>query len=199
MRWFELFCFSNTSNARIFWSGNRRKFYSYKFEMACVCIFQFLLSEHILCKKNVVIVKKFDTEILTYLYILRSPEFIYPIFAVMYECVCACVYVRVCVCVCVCMWVNTSKRYIRLSSNLGCILKVTIRRTLLILVNAWCIVYFYRSAKIILICYCPWSQIIVSVQVSESCIPLIRNLVLVLTVIVLHTIPILVTLGLKAF
>ena len=50
----------------------------------------FLLSEHILCKESIVIVKKFDFEILTYLYVLRSPEFIYTIFAVMYACMCVC-------------------------------------------------------------------------------------------------------------
>ena len=48
----------------------------------------FLLSEHILCKKNIVIVKKFDLEIFTYLYVLRSPEFIYAIFTVMYVFIC---------------------------------------------------------------------------------------------------------------
>ena len=42
-----------------------------------------------------VIVKKFDFEILTHLYVLRSPEFIYAIFAVMYVCMCVCVYVCV--------------------------------------------------------------------------------------------------------
>ena len=54
----------------------------------------FLLSEHILCKESIVIVKEFDFEILTYLYVLRSPEFIYAIFGVMYVCMCLCV----CVC-----------------------------------------------------------------------------------------------------
>ena len=53
----------------------------------------FLLSEHILCKESIVIVKKFDFEILTHLYVLRSPEFIYAIFSVMYVCVCVCIYV----------------------------------------------------------------------------------------------------------
>ena len=57
----------------------------------------FLLFEHILCKESIVIVKKFDFEILIYLYVLRSPEFIYAIFGVMY--------VRMCVCVCVCVYV----------------------------------------------------------------------------------------------
>ena len=56
----------------------------------------FLLSEHILCKESIVIVKKFDLEILTYAYVLGSLEFIYAIFAVMY----VCMFVRVCVCVC---------------------------------------------------------------------------------------------------
>ena len=47
----------------------------------------FLLSKHILCKESIVTVKKFDFEILTYLYVLRSPEFIYAIFTVMYVCI----------------------------------------------------------------------------------------------------------------
>ena len=37
----------------------------------------FLFSKHILCKESMVIVKKFDFEILTYLYVLRFPELIY--------------------------------------------------------------------------------------------------------------------------
>ena len=57
----------------------------------------FLLSEHILCKESIVIVKKFDFEILTYLYVLRPQEFIYAIFAVMHVCMCICA----CVCICV--------------------------------------------------------------------------------------------------
>ena len=59
--------------------------------------FYLLLSEHILCKVSFVIVKKLDFEILTYLYVLRSSEFIYAIFGVMYICM------RVCMCVCVCV------------------------------------------------------------------------------------------------
>ena len=54
---------------------------------------RFLLSEHILCKESIVIMKEIDFEILTDFYALRSPEFIYVIFTVMY--VCMCVYVRV--------------------------------------------------------------------------------------------------------
>ena len=61
-----------------------------------------LLSEHLLCKESIVIVKKFHFEILTYLYALRAPEFIYDIFAVMYVCMCVCV----CVCVYVCVYVS---------------------------------------------------------------------------------------------
>ena len=53
----------------------------------------FFLSEHITFKKNIVIVKKFDFEILAYLYILGSSEFIYSIVTVINVCVCACVYV----------------------------------------------------------------------------------------------------------
>ena len=47
----------------------------------------FLLSNHILCKKIIVIMKKFDFKVLTYLYVCRSAEFIYAIFTVMYACV----------------------------------------------------------------------------------------------------------------
>ena len=61
-----------------------------------------LLSEHILCKESIVNDKKFDFEILTYLYVFRSPEFIYAIFGVMYVCMCVCMCVCLCVCVCVC-------------------------------------------------------------------------------------------------
>ena len=48
----------------------------------------------------------------------------------------------------VCMRVNTiaSKQCIRLSSNLVCILQVAVRRTLLILMNIGCIV-FYKSTR----------------------------------------------------
>ena len=53
----------------------------------------FLLSEHVLCKESIVIVKKFAFEILTYLYVFMSSEFICAIFMVMY--VCICVYVCV--------------------------------------------------------------------------------------------------------
>ena len=60
-----------------------------------------LLSGHILCKESIAIVKKFDCEILTYLYVLRPPDFIYAIFEAMYVCVCVSVCVCVCVCVCV--------------------------------------------------------------------------------------------------
>ena len=58
-----------------------------------LCNNVFLLSEHMLRKKSFVIVRKFDFEILTYLSVLRSPEFIYAIFEVMYVCVYVCVYV----------------------------------------------------------------------------------------------------------
>ena len=53
-----------------------------------------LLSEHILCKESIVIVKEFDFEIFTYLCVFRSPEFLYAIFMVMYVCMCVCVYVN---------------------------------------------------------------------------------------------------------
>ena len=55
----------------------------------------FLLFEHMLCKKSIVIVKKFDFEIFIYLHVFRPPEFFYANFMVMYVCVYACV--------CVCM------------------------------------------------------------------------------------------------
>ena len=97
----------------------------------------FLLSEHILCEESIVIVKKFDFEILTYLYVLRSPEFMYTIFAVMY------------VCVYVCMWVNpiASERCVWLSSNSVCMLQVTVGRTLLIFVNIGWIVFLQEYKK----------------------------------------------------
>ena len=71
-------------------------------------------------KKSIVVIKKFYFEILTYLYVLRPPEFIYAIFTVMY--------------LCMCVRVNTitPNRCIRLSSNSVCILQVTVGRTLLI-------------------------------------------------------------------
>ena len=47
-----------------------------------------LLSEHILCKEKFIIMKKFDFEILTYFYVLRSPEFIYTIPTVMHAYMC---------------------------------------------------------------------------------------------------------------
>ena len=83
-----------------------------------------LLSEHILCKESIVIVKRFDFEILTYLYVFRSPEFIYAIFGVMYVCMCVCVYVCVYMCVCVCMCVlargaNRGLQYVYTPSNPG--------------------------------------------------------------------------------
>ena len=107
---------------------------------AIMKLVQFLLSEHILCKESIVGLKRFDFEIFTYLYVLKSPEYIYAIFEVMYVCVCMCV----CLCAYVCMWINTiaSKRCIRLSSNLLHMLQVAVGRTLLILVNIGYIVFF---------------------------------------------------------
>ena len=52
-----------------------------------VLIFTF---ERTLCKESMVIVKKFDFEIMTHLYFSSSPEFIYGNFEVMYVCVCVC-------------------------------------------------------------------------------------------------------------
>ena len=57
-----------------------------------------LLSEHILCKENIVIVKKFDFEILTHSYVLRSSEFIYSTFCggvCMYVCMRLCMHVLI--------------------------------------------------------------------------------------------------------
>ena len=56
-----------------------------------------LLSERVFCKESIVIMKKFDFEIFTCLCVLRSPEFIYVIFMVIYACrrfcACACMHV----------------------------------------------------------------------------------------------------------
>ena len=95
------------------------------FMMVTLC---YLLSECILCKESIAIMKKFDFEILTYSHDFRSPKFINAIF---WWCI------RVCVYVCVCVWMNSiaSKWCIRLSLNLVCILPVTVGRTLLVLVN----------------------------------------------------------------
>ena len=94
--------------------------------MILSCIY-FLLSEHIVRKESIVIVKKFDFEILTYFCILRSAELF-----LCYFCGDVRMHVCMCVCMCVCMIVNmiASKRYIRLSLNSVCILQVTIERTL---------------------------------------------------------------------
>ena len=57
-----------------------------------------LFSEHLLCKESIAVVKKFDFEILTFLYVFKSSEFIYAIFygdACAYVCLYVCVYVRV--------------------------------------------------------------------------------------------------------
>ena len=70
--------------------GNKNIYLFY--HRCCITIFT---SEHILCKESIVIVKKFDFEILTDLYVLRSTEFIYAIFTVMHVCM------SVCMCVCV--------------------------------------------------------------------------------------------------
>ena len=53
-------------------------------------MYTFSLSEHIQSKESFVIMKKFDFRILTYLYILRSPKFIYGIFVAMYGWMCVC-------------------------------------------------------------------------------------------------------------
>ena len=53
---------------------------------------RFLLSEHILCKESIVIMKEIDFEILTNLYFFRFSDSIYAIFTM----TCA----RLCVCTC---------------------------------------------------------------------------------------------------
>ena len=85
----------------------------------------FLLSEHILCKESIVIVKKFDFEIFTY-FIQFQVSWIYLYY-----------YGDICMQVYMCMWMNTilTKRCTRLNSNLVCMLLVTVGRTLIILVN----------------------------------------------------------------
>ena len=94
-----------------------------------------LIYLNVLCKESIVITKKFDFEILAHLYSSRSSQFIcdtrYAIFTVMD----------------VCMWVNTivSKRWIHLSSNLVCILQVTV--ALLILVNTVWKVFLFSTIK----------------------------------------------------
>ena len=55
----------------------------------------FLLPENILCKESIVIAKKIGFEIFTYLYVLRSPEFICAIFTVMRMCICVYIYIYV--------------------------------------------------------------------------------------------------------
>ena len=55
-----------------------------------------------LCKETIVVMKKFEFGILTYLNVLRSPEFIYAIFSVMHVCMYVSVHVFVrAMCVCV--------------------------------------------------------------------------------------------------
>ena len=74
----------------IFTNIKRFKFFTnIKQKLKSFCL---LLSEHIPCKKSIVIVKKFDFEIFTYLYVFSSPEFIYAIFTVMYVCAYVCMY-----------------------------------------------------------------------------------------------------------
>ena len=60
----------------------------------------YLHFEHKLRKESIIIMKKFDFEILTYLEVLRSPDFIHVTYViiVMYVFMCACMYVRVFVC-----------------------------------------------------------------------------------------------------
>ena len=50
------------------------------------------LPDDTLCKESIVIEKKFDLEILTYLCDLKCPEIIYTVFMLMHVCVYACVY-----------------------------------------------------------------------------------------------------------
>lgn len=58
-----------------------------------------ILSEHILCKESIVIMKKSDFEILVHLYVLGPPEFIFIFLQwCLYVCMCVCTHVCVCVC-----------------------------------------------------------------------------------------------------
>ena len=108
-----------------------------------------LLSEHILCKENTVIVKKLNFEILMYLYVLRIHSLLRNSFmlflGVMYVCVCA----YVCMCMRVYMWMNmiVSKQCIRLTSSLVCVLQVSFGRILFIFVNIGWIVFFLECKK----------------------------------------------------
>ena len=125
-----------------------------------------LLSEHIILgKKRIVIAKKFEFEILTYLCVFMSPEIIYATFTMLY--------------VCVCMWVNTIefKRCLWLSSSLVCILQIIVGRTLLILVNVESIDFFYKSTKNNSYTLRPMeSKSLNNVLVSKGCIRLSSNL-----------------------
>ena len=80
-----------------------------------------------------------------------------------------CIYMCVCVSVYVCMRVNTiaSKRFIRLSSNLLCILQVAVLLFVLILVNKGLKVFFTGAQKRILMHYSLWNQIIRYILVSK--------------------------------
>ena len=62
-------------------------------------------------------------------------------------------FLRLCMYVCMCVCVRMSKLCIRLSSDLECVLQVTIGETLLILVNAGWIFFFTGVEKSILIHY----------------------------------------------
>ena len=89
--------------------------------------------------------KKFDFEISTYLYVLRSPEFIYAIFRMFYPCICV-----VCMCFCVCIWVNAiaSKWCIRLSLDLVCILLIIVgKKPMYFNKCMMCIFFFYWRTK----------------------------------------------------
>ena len=90
----------------------------------------FLLSDHILCKESIVIVKK--------IWLWDFDIFIHFKVALVHLCN---FYGDVC------MWLNTiaSKRCFWLSSNLICILQFTVRWTLLILINAACTVFYSRT------------------------------------------------------
>ena len=104
----------------------------------------------------IVIVKKFDFEILTYIYVLRSIEFIYDIFKGMYVCMCLCVFVFVCV----------LRVKIVYTIELKVVVYVTDHRlaNLIDLSECWMYIYTYifftKVQKRILIYYGLWNQII---------------------------------------
>ena len=112
---------------------------------------------------------------------------------------CSDVYVYVCMCECMRVWWSTiaSKQNIRLSSNSVFIIQKTVEWILLILSD---VKFFFNGVqKRVLIQYDLRSQILPRVLVSKWCIQLSSNFVHILSVTILHIVPILVNLGLIVF